>query len=50
VKLLAFITATGMLLGSYVLKSLHRRLGSVLEQWRRDPVDRWSAAVPTSPK
>jgi hypothetical protein len=49
-KLLAFITAAGMLLGSYLLRTLHRRLGLVLEQWEREAVERWSAAVPTSPK
>ena len=48
-KLLALITAAGMLLGSYLLRSLRRRLGLVLEKWR-EPVERWSAALPTSPK
>jgi len=50
VKLLAFITAAGMLLGSYLLRSLRRRLGLVLDKWRGEPVERWSAALPTSPK
>jgi hypothetical protein len=51
VKLLAFITtAAGMFLGSYLLRSLHRRLGLVLDKWRGEPVERWSVALPTSPK
>ena len=50
VKLLVFIAAAGMLLGSYLLRSLRRRLGVVLEKWRREPMERWTAALPTSPK
>lgn len=50
VKLLAFITAACMLLGTYVLRGLQRRLGGRLETWRRDPVDRWSAVMPGSSK
>jgi hypothetical protein len=50
VKLLAFIAATGMLLASCLLRSLHRRLALVLEQWRRESVERWGTALPTSPK
>jgi hypothetical protein len=49
-KLLAFITATCMLLGTYALASLRRRLGGLLEGWGRDPVDRWSAVLPSSSK
>ncbi len=49
-KLLAFITATCMLLATYALASLRRRLGGLLEGWRREPVDRWSAVLPTSSK
>ena len=48
-KLLAFIAAASMLLGTYLLRGLQRRLGEVLEEWRRDPVDRWSPA-PSSTK
>ncbi|MET0152906.1 MAG: hypothetical protein ABW298_09900 [Candidatus Binatia bacterium] len=49
-KLLAFITATCMLLGTYALASLRRRLGGLLEGWGREPVERLSPALPGSPK
>jgi hypothetical protein len=49
-KLLALITATCMLLGSYALVSLRRRLGGLLEGWGREPVDRWSPVLPGSSK
>jgi hypothetical protein len=50
VKLLAFITGTCMLLGSYALAALRRRVGGMLNRWDREPVDRWSPVMPTSPK
>jgi hypothetical protein len=52
VKLLAFITATCMLLGTYALTELRRRVGCTLDRWSREPVDSWSAVMstPTSPK
>jgi len=43
-KLLAFVTASSMLLGTYVLATLRRRLGGVLEGWQSDPV----AVLPTA--
>jgi hypothetical protein len=46
-KLIAFITATSMLLGTY---ALHRRLAGVLDGWGREPVDRWSPVLPSSSK
>jgi hypothetical protein len=49
-KLIAFITATCMLLGTYALTSLHRRLVGVLDRWGREPVDRWSPVLPSSSK
>lgn len=49
-KLLAFIAAASMLLGSYLLRGLQRRLGEVLDEWGRDPLDRWSPAVPSATK
>ena len=49
-KLLAFITATCMLLGTYALTALRRRLGGMLDNWGRDAVDRWSPAIPSPPK
>jgi len=42
-KLLAFLTATIMLLGTYVLAALRRRLGGLLEAWQSEPV----AVLPT---
>ena len=42
-KLLAFVTASSMLLGTYVLATLRRRLGGLLDGWQSDPV----AALPT---
>ncbi len=50
VKLLAFITGTCMLLGTYALTALRRRVGGTLDRWGREPVDRWSPAMPTAPK
>ena len=50
VKLLAFITGACMLLGTYALTALRRRLGGMLDRWGREPVDRWSPAMPTAPK
>jgi hypothetical protein len=50
VKILALITATFMLLATYVLTVLWRRVGAVLEAWDRDPVDRWSPVMPSSSK
>jgi len=49
-KLIAFITGTCMLLGTYALASLRRRLGGVLDGWGREPVDRWSPVLPSSSK
>ena len=49
-KLIAFITATCMLLGTYALTSLRRRLAGVLDGWGREPVDRWSPVLPSSSK
>jgi hypothetical protein len=49
-KLIALITGTCMLLGTYALTSLHRRLVGVLDGWRREPVDRWSPVLPSSSK
>jgi hypothetical protein len=49
-KLYALITATCMLLGSYALVALRRRLGNLLEGWGREPVDRWSPVLPGSSK
>jgi hypothetical protein len=49
-KLIAFITGTCMLLGTYALTSLRRRLGGVLDGWGREPVDRWSPVLPSSSK
>ena len=49
-KILALITASFMLLATYVLTVLWRRVGAVLEDWDRDPVERWSAALPSSSK
>jgi hypothetical protein len=43
VKTLAFLTAASMLLGSYVLAALRRRLGGLLEAWQSEPV----AVLPT---
>ena len=42
-KLFAFVTASTMLLGTYVLVTLRRRLGGLLEGWQSDPV----AALPS---
>ncbi len=42
-KLLAFLTASTMLLGTYLLATLRRRLGGVLEGWQSEPV----AVLPT---
>jgi hypothetical protein len=39
-----------MLLGTYVLTALRRRVGGLLDGWGREPVDRWSPAIPTSSK
>jgi hypothetical protein len=50
VKLLAFITGTCMLLGSYALTALRRRVGGTLDRWGRERVDRWSPVMPTAPK
>ena len=50
VRLLAFITGTCMLLGTYALTALRRRVGGVLDRWGREPVDRWSRVMPTVPK
>jgi len=50
VRLLAFITGTFMLLGTYALTALRRRVGGTLDRWGREPVDRWSPAMPTAPK
>ena len=50
VKLLALITGTCMLLGTYALTALRRRVGGMLDRWGRDPVDRWSPALPSSSK
>jgi hypothetical protein len=50
VKLLAFITGTCMLLGTYALTALRRRVGGTLDRWGRERVDRWSPAMPTAPK
>jgi hypothetical protein len=50
VRLLAFITGTVMLLGTYALTALRRRVGGTLDRWGREPVDRWSPAMPTAPK
>jgi hypothetical protein len=50
VKLIAFITGTCMLLGTYALTVLRRRLGGLLHGWGREPVERWSPAIPTSSK
>jgi hypothetical protein len=50
VKLLAFITGTSMLLGTYALTALRRRVGGMLDRWGREPVDRWNPVMPTAPK
>jgi hypothetical protein len=50
VKLLAFITGTCMLVGTYALTALRRRVGDVLDRWGREAVDRWSPIMPTAPK
>ena len=50
VKLLAFLTATCMLLATYALTALRRRLGGMLDAWGHDAVDRWSPAIPSPPK
>jgi hypothetical protein len=53
VKLFAFLTAASMLLGTYVLSALRRRVGGMLDEWRRDArtaVERWSPVLPTSSK
>jgi len=50
VKLLAFITGTSMLLGTYALTALRRRVGGMLDRWGREPVDRWNPTMPTAPK
>ncbi|HUE38476.1 MAG TPA: hypothetical protein VMR29_03175 [Candidatus Binatia bacterium] len=47
-KLLAFITATCMLLGTYALTKLRHRLGGLLAGWGRESVDRWSPVMPSS--
>ena len=44
-KALALLTATTMLLGTYVLAALRRRLGGLLETWQSEPV----AVLPTTP-
>ncbi len=49
-KLLAFITGTSMLLGTYALTALRRRVGGMLDRWGREPVDRWNPVMPTAPK
>jgi hypothetical protein len=43
-KTLAFVTATAMLLATYVLTALRRRLGGLLEAWQSEPV----AVLPTT--
>jgi hypothetical protein len=50
VKLLAFISASWMLLGTYALTALRRRVDRMLDRWGRDPVDRWTPVMPTAPK
>jgi hypothetical protein len=50
VKLLAFITGTVMLLGTYALTALRRRVGGTLDRWGRERVDRWNPVMPTAPK
>ena len=50
VKLLAFLTATCMLLATYALTALRRRLGGILDNWGHDAVDRWSPAIPSPRK
>ncbi len=50
VKLLACVTVASMLLSTYLLRGLHRRLGGLLETWRCDPGDRWSAVMRGSSK
>ena len=43
-KAFAFLTATTMLLGTYVLAALGRRLGGLLDAWQSEPV----AVLPTT--
>jgi hypothetical protein len=37
-----------MLLGTYVLAVFRRRLGVMLEDWGREPVDRLSPVLPAA--
>jgi hypothetical protein len=43
-KALAFLTATTMLLATYVLAALRCRLGGLLDAWQSEPV----AVLPTT--
>ncbi|HSD11331.1 MAG TPA: hypothetical protein VLF14_10115 [Candidatus Binatia bacterium] len=49
-KLLAFITGSCMLFGTYALTSLRRRVGRMLDRWGRESPDHWSPVIPTAPK
>ena len=46
VRLLALITGTCMLLATYILVVFRRRLGGMLDDWAREPVDQLSPVLP----
>jgi hypothetical protein len=50
VKLLAFITGSCMLLGTYALTRLRRRVCGTLDRWGREAIENWTPAVPASRK
>ncbi|MGH7899699.1 MAG: hypothetical protein ACREQQ_17220 [Candidatus Binatia bacterium] len=45
-RVLAVITGCCMVLGTYFLVVFRRRLGLMLEDWGREPVDRFSPVLP----